>query len=245
VYNSHDLHPFERIEPGESSYGFCWGPTDDLNEAEKRWHWDYVVFAFMELADQFIRSRKGSGKEYFEILAWYFMDEMYEMNIRPDDAFFETARDDTGWIRSSKIEHDLLREIPHRTTLFRLLADMVDADILQKKVVVEKTSKSTDKKQKPSVYYRLLLHEPDEAHLQVMTYKELISAAKMYYKGFKKYGELYLGAKEYLKSDGFDEKDIDEILLDQLSWWKKYDGKDLYRTNLRITLGGLLGSIRK
>jgi len=244
VYNSHDLHPFERIEPGESSYGFSWGPTDDPKEANKRYHWDYVVYPFMEMVDQFIRSRKGHGKEYFEIIAWYFMDEMYEMNIKPDDAFFETARDDTGWIRSSKIEHDLLGDIPHRTTLFRVLADMVDADILQKKIVVEKTSRSTDKKQKPSVYYRLLLHDPDEAHFQVMTREELLSAAKINYKGFKKYGELYLGAREYLKIDGFEDDEIDKILLECLDYLKE-DGEDLYRVNLNVDLDGLLGSIRK
>lgn len=242
MYNSHDLHPFERIEPGESSYGLRWGPTKDHEELDKRWHWDATIPIFWEMTDRFIRSRKGHGKEYFEILAWYFMDEMYEMNIRWEDAFFETAREDTGWIRSSKLEHDLHGEIPHRTTLFRLLADMVDAEILQKKVVVEKKSRSSNKKQKPNVYYRLLLHEPDVSHFHVMTHEELLPIAIKYYKGFKKYGELYLGAKEFLKSEGLDEEDPEEFLLDCLADWKQ-DGEDLYRINLNIDLENLLESI--
>jgi hypothetical protein len=226
----------------EVSYGLSWGPTDDPKEMEKRWHWDSVIPLFYEMVDQFIRSRKGRGKEYFEILAHYFIDEMYEMNIRIDDVCFETASEDAGWIRSSKIEHDLLGEIPHRTTLFRLLADMVDAEILQKKIVVEKLSRSSDKKQKPSVYYRLLLHESFVSHLHVMTHAELLPVAIKYYKGFKKYGELYLGAKEWAIAEGIAEEDIDVYLREWLLPWKE-DGDDLYRINLNIDLDALLKSV--
>lgn|GEM_PF-2247876 len=244
--NLHNPDYFERINRAKSSYGLRWGTgTVDDQEAHKRWRWDGIIPLFIETVDRFSRSRKGPGKEYFEILAWYFMDEMYEMNLDMDDVCFETAKEDTGWIRSSKIEHDLIRVIPHRTTIFRLLVDMVDADILQKRVVVEKSSRSANNKQKPSVYYRLLVHEPEVTHLQVMTHEELLQTAIVYYKGFKKYGELYLGAREYLKHNGFDEKNIDDFLLDCLTPWKKYDGEDQYRTDLNITLEGLLGSIRK
>ena len=240
-----NLQKREKCEYTESdefegkSYGLNWGPTDDPKELEKRWHWDHVIFVYYEMVDQFNRSRKGSGKEYFTILADYFIDEMYEMDIQTKDLFFETAVEDTGWIRSSKIEHDLLGEIPHRTTLFRLLADMVDAEILQKKIVVEKTSRSSGKKQKPSVYYRLLLHEPFVAHLQVMTHEELLPVAIQYYKGFRKYGELYLGAREYLKSKGFEDGNIDDFLLKCLAALREED-KDLYRINLSIDLEKLL-----
>ena len=245
MYNSQGLHPFERIEPGETSYGFRWGPTDDPKEMEKRWHWDGIIPIFWDMMDKFIISRKGVGKQYFEILAWYFMDEIYEMNIQINDVFFETANDDAGWIRSSKIEHDLFdkNKIPHRTTLFRILADMVDADILQKRNIVEKTARSTKEKQKLSVYYRLLLHEPMSAHLQVMTHEELLRNALLYYKGFEKYGELYLAAKEMLKSEGLKDDEVDSFLKDYLLPWKEYDGEDLYRTNLRITLEKLLESV--
>lgn len=242
MYNSVGLHPFERIEPGESSYGFVWGPTDDPNEINKRWRWDHIIYPFSDMTEKFTQSRKGRGKEYFGIITWYFMDEMYEMNIEIDDAYWESARDDKGWIKSSKIEHDLMGAIPHRTTLFRLLADMVKAEILQKKVVVEKTSRSSDKKQKPSVYYRLLLHEPWISHLHVMTHDELLRAAIKYYKGFNKYGELYLGAREYLKLDGFHKDDIDDILMESLEYLKE-DGEDCYRANIAEDLERLLQSV--
>ena len=239
--NSYSIpHPFERIDPGEPSWGFHWGPTDNPKECNKRYHWDHLIPSFEIMMGQFIRSRKGKGKEYFEILAWYFMDEMYDMDMRPRDAVWMTARKNRGWIRSSKIEDDLSEVIPHRTSLFRLLADMVDAKILQKKEVIEKKMRSSTTKKKPSVYYRMLLHDPLEAHLQVMTHEELLPVAITYHRGFKKYGELYLGAREYLKLDGYEDDEIDKVLLNCLLSWKKYDGADLYRTNLSITLDGLL-----
>jgi hypothetical protein len=235
-------HPFERIDPGEQSWGFHWGPTNDLKEADKRYHWDHLIPSFEIMMGQFIRSRKGKGKEYFEILAWYFMDEMYDMNMKPSDAVWETARKNRGWIRSSKIEHDLSEAIPHRTSLFRLLADMVDAEILQKKLIIEKKLRSSAKKKKASVYYRMLLHDPFTAHLQVMTHEELLPTAIAYYEGFKKYGELYLGARRYLKLDGFEDTEIDEILLGCLDYRKEYEGEELYRINLNLDLDRLLES---
>lgn len=239
--NSYSIpHPFERIEPGEPSWGFHWGPTDDPKEANKRHDWDILIPELEIMMGQFIQSRKGKGKKYFEILTWYFMDEMYEMDMMPDDAFWGTARKNRGWIRSSKIEHDLSELIPHRTSLFRMLADMVDAQILQKKVVVEKKLRSSATKKKPSVFYRMLLHDPFETHLQVMSHEELLPLAIRYYKAFKKYGELYLGAREYLKTDGFEEEEIDKALLSCLNPRKKYEGKELYRINLNLDLGTLL-----
>jgi hypothetical protein len=242
VHNSLNLNPFEGIGRGKPSHGFRWEPTDDPNELEKRKKWDRVITSFRFMVNKFIKSRKGVGKKNFEAIAWYFMDHMYEMNISTDDAYFETAKYDIGWIRSSKIERDLRADIPNRTTFFRLLADMVDAEILQKLDIVEKNSRSSAKKTKASVYYRLLLHEPEVAHLQVMTYEELLPAAIAYYKGFRKYGELYLGAREYLKSEGHndDGDDIDYFLLNNSPWWREYDEWDQYRIDLNIKLEGLL-----
>ena len=216
-------------------YGLNWGPTDDPNEVKRRWQWDSAISCFMDMGEKFSRSRKGKGKEYFDTLAWYFMNEMYEMNLQIGDLFLGTAADDTGWIRSSKIEHDLAKDIPHRTSLYRLLADMVEAEMLQKKVEIEKGPRSASSKKKGNVYYRMLLHEPTEAHFQLMTRDELLQETVKWYRAFKKYGELYLGAREGLKSTGIKDENIDDYLLEFFAPQREED-KGLYQINLNMAL---------
>jgi len=203
------------------------------NSEDYAWiaEWDYVLDGVTDTIDKFNRTRKGRGKDHATAIMEYFVNEWREMDIKPLDVYWITAQEEKGWIRSSQIEADLLgEEIPysHRTTLFRLLDDLVKAEILQKKSVIEKTRRSSDKKQKTSVYYRMLVHEPNENHFQVMTREELLHSAIEYSKGYIKLRKLYMGAKEYLKSDGIEEKEIDKMLLEFYDFGKKKWEYDMF-----------------
>ena len=223
--------------------------TKDPIEREKRKNWMLVDSFMDDVVANYIRSRKGHGKEYFTNLVFYFVQEMYEMNLDPYDIIYGTVNKELGWIRSNKIEHDAIKDkknihgfIPHRTTLFRLLNDMVESKILQKKVIVEGYQRSSSNKQKANVYYRLLPPPVYEEHLQILSYEDLLPKAIRYYKAFKKYGELYLGARELLKfKDGIDDENIDQLFIDALLPWKEND--EDYEDSLNLELYRLSGSI--
>jgi hypothetical protein len=196
--------------------------------------WDYLLCEGARIFESFIKTRKGQGKEYVSAIGFYFIDKMVDIE-NFDDIFFETASDDVGWIRSSQIERDLIKQIPTmpRTTLYRLLNEMVEFEILQKKSLVENYKRTSNAKQKKNTYYRLLLHDPFVAHFQMMDRDELIKTAIYFRSGFLKFGELYLGAKEFFRYYGID--DIDNFLRSCLIPWKEYDG-ELYRANMFTSL---------
>jgi len=212
----------------------------DLTEYEKNpiysgdW-WDYLLEEGERVFESFIKTRKGHGKEYVSAIGFYFIDQMVDIE-KFEDIFFETANDDVGWIRSSQIERDLIKQIPSlpRTTLYRLLNEMVEFEILQKRELVEKYERTSKAKQKKNTYYRLLLHEPIVVHFQLMERDELIKTAMYFRNGFLKFGELFLGAKEFFKYYGID--DVEQFLQSCLIPWKEYDGEELYRTNMFLSL---------
>jgi len=237
VDNLHDRKGSENTKPdefNEKNYGLRWAPTDDPIELNKRLGWELFIRDYMDRIDRFNRSKKKHGKEHLKILAKYFVRKTYEMNIDTLDLHFESANEETGWIRSSIIEKDLVKNISNRNTIFRLLADMVDSEFLQKRNVVVKSVRSSNMKKKPNVYYRLLIHEPLVSQLQIKTREELLTEAIKYYKAFRKYGELYLGAKEWLMMEGFAEKDVDPYLRDGLRSWKEYEGGNDFPIEMQI-----------
>ena len=162
----------------------------------------------------FIKSRKGPGKEYAVSIERLLLGKLAESK-KYEDCFFRTASDDVGWLRSSEIEHALKKQIPHKTTLFRLLGDMVIAELVQQLNIYKPSSNSRGKSKKSNVYYRFLLHEPAVTHFQIMDREELLKSSILYYKAFRKYGELFLAAVEVFKSEGIvgPGRGIDETVL--------------------------------
>ena len=121
--------------------------------------------SFNLLEDAFLRfcvNKTKRGTEFANIIIEYLFDLHNRIFI--NDTFVDTLPEEKicmeeGWTRSCQIEKALFHsgKIPHRTTLFRLLNELTDYGILQKSEVIEQSSRSHSKKQKKSVYYRLVI----------------------------------------------------------------------------------------
>ena len=199
----------------------------------------------------FIKSRKGPGKEYAVSIERLLLGKFAETK-KYKDCFFKTASVEVGWLRSSEIEHALIGQIPHKTTLFRLLGDMVTAELIQQRTTHKPSPIPCGKSQKDHVYYRFLLHEPEVIHFQIMDQEELLKSSILYYQAFKKYGELFLATVEVFKSEGIvgPDEGIEEtelflknIIADRKKLEMKYSedtNGSLFRLNLTRRLEKLI-----